>query len=230
MKREVQALINRRRARLAPFVFLGLVGVVCLAGVLIVVNFFTSGAGESLLRTATPTSTNTFTPAPPTPTPLATDTPSLTDTPTFTPGPSPTPTPITYTVNAGDTLFGIAVQFQVDIEALKLANNLTGETLSVGTVLTIPTGDFQTPTPTPLPTGLPRGARILYTVLLGDTLEIIAAKFNSTAEDIARQNDNLTNAKLQAGQVIVVRINLVTPTPLPTSTFTPPPPSPTAAP
>ena len=230
MKREVQALINRRRARLAPFFFLGLVGLVCLAGVLIVINFFTNGAGQSLLRTATPTPTTTFTPAPFTPTPLATDTPSLTDTPTFTPGPSPTPTPITYTVNAGDTLFGIAVQFQVDIEALKLANNLTGETLSVGAVLTIPTGDFQTPTPTPLPTGLPRGARIQYTVLLGDTLEVIAAKFNSTAEDIARQNDNLTNAKLQAGQVIVVRINLVTPTPLPTSTFTPPPPSPTAAP
>jgi len=230
MKREVQALINRRRARLAPFVFLGLVGLVCLAGILLVVNFFTSGPGQSLLRTPTPTPTSTFTPAPATPTLAPTDAPLFTDTPTFTPGPSPTPTPITYTVKEGDTLFGIAVQFQVDIQALKLTNNLTGDTLSVGTILTIPAGDFQTPTPTPLPTGLPRGARIQYTVLLGDTLETIAAQFNSTVEDISRNNDNLTNAKLLAGQVIVVRVNLVTPTPLPTSTFTPLPPPPTATP
>ena len=217
MKREVQALINRRRARLAPFVFLGLVGLVCLAGILLMVNFFTSGPGQSLLRT-------------PTPTLAPTDAPLFTDTPTFTPGPSPTPTPITYTVKEGDTLFGIAVQFQVDIQALKLTNNLTGDTLSVGTILTIPAGDFQTPTPTPLPTGLPRGARIQYTVLLGDTLETIAGQFNSTVEDISRNNDNLTNAKLLAGQVIIVRVNLVTPTPLPTSTFTPLPPPPTATP
>jgi len=67
-------------------------------------------------------------------------------------------------------------------------------------------------------------------VLLGDTLETIAGQFNSTVEDISRNNDNLTNAKLLAGQVIVVRVNLVTPTPLPTSTFTPLPPPPTATP
>jgi LysM repeat protein len=96
----------------------------------------------------------------------------------------------------------------------------------VGQTLTIPQGqEVQTPTPTPLPTGLPRGARIQYTVLLGDTLEIIAGKFNSTAEDIARQNrrnnQDLTNADLRAGEVLVVRINLVTPTLTPVPSRTP---------
>ena len=144
----------------------------------------------------------------------------------MTPGPSPTPTPITYTVQDGDTLFNIAAQFQVDWQALKLFNNLASDALSVGQVLTIPqVGDVQTPTPSPLPTGLGRGGRIQYTVLLGDTLEIIAAKFNSTAEDIARQNrrnnQDLTNADLRAGEVLVVRVDLVTPTLTPVASRTP---------
>ena len=230
MKREVQALINRRRARAVPFVFIGLAGLVGVACLALVVNFFVSGPGQNILRTETPTPTATFTPVPPTNTALPTNTAQFTDTLTFTPGPSPTPAPITYTVQEGDTLFGIAVQFQVDVEALKIINNITGTTLSVGTILTIPTDDVHTPTPTPLPTGLPRAAKIQYTVHLGDTLVAIAVKFNSTVDDIAKQNNNLTNAKLQAGQVITVRVNLVTPLPPPTSTFTPAPLAATATP
>lgn len=226
MKKSVQALIKRRRARLIPVVLAGLAGLVLLAFVVLVFNFFTSGPGAALLRTATPTPTLTFTPtATPTPEPL-TPTPEFSPTPTETAGPSPTPTPVTYVVQDGDTLFGIAVQFQVDVEAIKIFNNLTSDALAVGQTLTIPQGqEVQTPTPTPLPTGLPRGARIQYTVLLGDTLEVIAAKFNSTAEDIARQNrrnnQDLTNADLRAGEVLVVRINLVTPTLTPVPSRTP---------
>ncbi|MBL8057346.1 MAG: LysM peptidoglycan-binding domain-containing protein [Anaerolineales bacterium] len=226
MKKSVQALIKRRRARLVPAVLAGLAGLVLFAFVFIVFNFFTSGPGAAILRSPTPTATATFTPsATPSAVP-ATPTPEFTATPTETPGPSPTPTPVTYVVQDGDTLFGIAVQFQVDVEAIKLFNNLTGDALSVGQTLIIPQGqEVQTPTPTPLPTGLPRAARIEYTVLLGDTLEIIAGKFNSTAEDIARQNrrnnQDLTNADLRAGEVLVVRINLVTPTLTPVASRTP---------
>lgn len=226
MKKSVQALIKRRRARIIPVILAALAGLVLLALVLMVFSFFTSGPGVALFQTATPTPsatltpTATLTPAPDTPTPL------FTDTPTVTPGPSPTPTPITYTVQDGDTLFDIAAQFQVDWQALKLFNNLTSDALSVGQVLIIPqAGDVQTPTPSPLPTGLGRGARIQYTVLLGDTLEIIAAKFNSTPEDIARQNrrnnQDLTNADLRAGEVLVVRVDLVTPTLTPVASRTP---------
>jgi LysM repeat protein len=226
MKKSVQALIRRRRARLVPAVLAALAGLVLLAFVVLVFNFFTTGPGATILRSPTPSPTLTFTPtATLTPDPF-TATPEFSPTPTETPGPTATPTPVTYVVVDGDTLFGIAVQFQVDVEAIKLFNNLTSDALAVGQTLIIPQGqEVQTPTPTPLPTGLPRAARIQYTVLLGDTLEIIAAKFNSTPEDIARQNRrnnaDLTNADLQAGEVLVVRINLVTPTLTPVPSRTP---------
>lgn len=220
MKKSVQALLNRRRARLAQTIFAAMTGLVLFALVALTYQFFTAGPGAQILATFTPTPTPTLTPSltptisPPTPT-------VPTATPTVTEGPSPTPAPVTYTVSAGDTLFGIADRFQVNLESIKLANNLTSDALSVGQTLIIPLGGVPTLTPTPLPTGLGRGARIEYVVELGDTLEVIAAKFNSTVEDIQRRNDNITNDKLQVGQVLAVRINLVTPTPTPAATPTP---------
>jgi LysM repeat protein len=222
MKRGVQALINRRRSRAVPIIFAVITGLVLLAILLLVLNFFTTGPGVALFRTATPTSTATL-PSTATPSPVpATPTPLFSETPVPTEGPSPTPSPITYTVQENDTLFDISLQFGVPIATIKLANNLTSDVINPGVILTIPLGnELPTPTVTPFPTPLEamrRAQPIQYTVLLGDTLESIAAKFLSTAEDIARQNSNITNATLQAGQVLTVRVNLVTPTftPVPT--------------
>jgi LysM repeat protein len=60
---------------------------------------------------------------------------------------------------------------------------------------------------------------------LGDTLESIAAKFNSTVAAISKANPDptdpknpfkyLTNVNLQAEIVIIVPVNLVTPTATP---------------
>ncbi|MGH2524314.1 MAG: LysM peptidoglycan-binding domain-containing protein [Anaerolineales bacterium] len=215
---------------MVPALLAGLAGLILIAGVLLVFSFFNSPTGQAMLRSPTPSPTLTPTQPPPSPTLPPSDTPLFTETPTFTPGPSPTPEPITYTVTEGDTLFGIAVQFQVDVEAIKIVNNLTSDALAVGQVLIIPGDDVATPTPTPLPTGLPRGARIQYVVLLGDSLEIIASKFNSTVEDISKENNNITNDRLQAGQIIIVRINLVTPTPTLIPSSTPGPGTPSATP
>jgi LysM repeat protein len=226
MKKSVQALLNRRRARFAQMVFatLALLGVFAI--VFILFSFATGGPLAQLLATSTPTSTPTLPPSStPSPNP-ATPTPEFTDTPTPTEGPSPTPTPVTYVVVEGDTLFSIALQFTTTVDAIAIANGIAiTAPLSIGQTLIVPQpGSVQTPTPTPLPTGLPRGARIQYTVLLGDTLEAIAARFNSTPQDIARQNrrnnQDLTNADLRAGDVIIVRINLVTPVPTATPTTT----------
>ncbi len=220
MKKEVQALINRRRARLVPAVFAGLAGLTLVSGLLLVINFFTRGPGQAILRSPTPSPTLTFTPAPPTP--LPSDTPTLAP-PTNTPGPSPTPAPITYTVNSGDTLFGIAQQFTVDLCELMAFNQITDPTLvSVGTVLTIQVAGVELPTPTPLPTEIvnQRGVRITYVVQCGDSLQSIAAKFNSTAEDIATRNKITDPNNIEPGQVLDVRINIATPTPAPTATQT----------
>ena len=72
-----------------------------------------------------------------------------------------------------------------------------------------------------LPTGLPHGAKLNYVVQCGDTLDSIAAKFNSTGADIAKTN-NITNpTSIQIGQVLIVRINIATPTAQPTNTQAP---------
>ncbi len=227
MKKEVQALINRRRARMVPAILAGMAGVVVLVFVVAVALFFTQGPGQTILRgTPTPTVTQTHTPLPPTATLAATATLTNTPLPTDTPGPSPTPTVFVYVVKENDTLFDIAVKYQVDMEAIKTANKLTSDVLSVGQKLIIPTGEMPTTTPSPLPTGLARGTKIHYKVLLGDTLESIAGQFNSRVDDIVKANADpktptkkLSNDTLRAGMDILVPINLVTPTP----TLTPKP-------
>jgi LysM repeat protein len=220
MKKEVQALINRRRARMVPVLLAGLAGIIVLVFVVFVVDFFVNGPGQMVLRgTPTPTLTLTHTPLPPTTTPPATGTPTLTPLPTVTAGPSPTPTVLVYVVQQYDTLFDISVKFKVDIESIKLANKMTGDVLSVGQKLVIPP-QLPTTTPSPIPSGLPRGAQIQYKVILGDTLESIAAQFNSRTDDIIKANpdpnnpkNKLSNGTLRVGMVIKVPINLVTPVP-----------------
>ena len=70
------------------------------------------------------------------------------------PIPSPTPTKTTYIVQAGDSLSGIALQFDVPMEDLMRANDLTdADLLFVGQELIIPIGGLpETPAFTPIPT------------------------------------------------------------------------------
>jgi LysM repeat protein len=68
--------------------------------------------------------------------------------------PSPEPTTTTYVVQAGDSLSGIAFQFDVSVEDLMRANGLTdADLLFVGQELIIPIGGLpETPAFTPIPT------------------------------------------------------------------------------
>lgn len=78
------------------------------------------------------------------------------------------------------------------------SNNLTSTTLQIGQVLTIPTG-ATTPTPTP-PS---QDNYINYTVKAGDSLWLIANKYNTTVDAIKKLN-NLTSNNLSIGQVLKV--------------------------
>jgi len=90
------------------------------------------------------------TPIPAVATPVAT--PVIIASPTFT------PTPVTYVVQKGDTLIGIAVKYGVSVEALQAANgNVQPEFLSIGAVLIIPGQEGEpvvsagvVPTPVPI--------------------------------------------------------------------------------
>ena len=65
---------------------------------------------------------------------------------TSTPTPTPTPSPSTssgdtYTVQAGDTAFGIALEFDTTVEALAAANGMTEDeitNLQIGQVINLP--------------------------------------------------------------------------------------------
>jgi LysM repeat protein len=55
----------------------------------------------------------------------------------------------------------------------------------------------------------------------GDTLAAIAFRFNSTVEDILEQNDIENANSIFVGQILIVRVNLVTPVPTEAATEEP---------
>lgn len=92
-----------------------------------------------------------------------------------------------YTVQKGDTLYGISKQFGISVDAIKNVNNLTSNSISVGQVLKIPTTQ-QTTT---------------YTVKSGDSLYKIASLYNTTVDELMKLN-NLTTTLLSIGQKLQV--------------------------
>lgn len=205
---------RKRKERLVPLILGGLAIVLLVVGIFFVVLWFTGDSPPALpgfLASKTPTPTVTHTPRPPTATPTVT----LTLAPTLTPTPSG---PIVYIVELGDTLSSIAEKFGVEIVLLMALNGITDPNqLFVNTEITIPEASAQLPTKTPLPENLYSGQKIEYQIQPGDTLETIAAEFNSTAEAIAELNGIEDPNSIDIGQIILVPVNIATPTP----TFTP---------
>lgn len=207
---------RQQAAQKAPLI-LGGAALLLVIGAAILIFWLANPKGFkiSLFPTATATPTETATP-----TSTATITPTPTDTPTETATPTETPTatpsgPFPYTIQQGDTLSAIAEKFKVDLLVLIAINNLdpANPLIRAGDQITIPGPNTKLPTATPLSPNIGRGSKIEYIVQLGDTLAIIAAKFNSTIEDIIEQN-KLENANtIYVGQKLIVRVNLVTPVP-----------------
>jgi LysM repeat protein len=187
-----------------------------------------------MLATETYTPTVTFTPTSTnTPTSTATETPTatITLTPTFS-------SPFNYTVQEGDNLTIIAEKFVLgDDGVAKIVSlnpfggtNSQGYPIGIdpvtlnilpGQIITIPHPGYQLPTATSIPANLPRGTKIDYTVQAGDSLNAIAALFNSTVEEIMKEN-KITDANLlNAGDVLSIPVNLVTATPTRPPTSTP---------
>lgn len=97
----------------------------------------------------------------------------------------------TYIVKKGDSLWLISKNYNITVEELKKANNLTTNILSIGQVLTIPEEKF-----------LPAN-QITYTVKKGDSLWVIANKYDTTVDKIKSTN-SLTSNSLSIGQVLII--------------------------
>jgi peptidoglycan/xylan/chitin deacetylase (PgdA/CDA1 family)/phage tail protein X len=110
----------------------------------------------------------------------------------------PTTGQTVHVVQAGDTLYRIALRYGVTVPAIVAANNLANPNLiSVGQVLVIPTG-------TTPPTTAPPASPVRYTVQPGDTLYRIALRYGVTVPAIVAAN-NLANPNLiSVGQVLVI--------------------------
>lgn len=96
--------------------------------------------------------------------------------------------PSLYTIQAGDTVAGIAARFDVSENTILWANGLSSrDILSVGDHLTI------------LPT-----TGVLHTVRSGDTVVDIARKYDAQAEDIVEFNGLEDSSQLSIGQKLTV--------------------------
>lgn len=216
-KNDPQDVINsfKKRQKFMPFLIWGLVAVLVVAGAIFLIVSLTGDSGGlniSLFATDTPTPTNTFTASPVPPTATFTLTPTVTMTPEPTLTPTPTG-PFEYTVQENDNCWGIAQEFEVDINVLLALNNFGGTCpINPGDTILIPTQDQELPTETPLPTDFVPGTKIEYSVKVGDSLDIIASKFNTTVESIIEENKLEDANTIFAGQILVIKAYIVTPT------------------
>ncbi len=214
----------RRKQKLMPFILGGLAALLVIVGIVILVVWLIGpGKGQiALFKTKTPTPTITYTPTEIPPTATITLTPTETQTPTVEATLTPSG-PFEYTVKEGDNCYDIAVQFEVDLNLLLLINNFGNSCPIIpGDKILIPAPDQEMPTETPIPTDLARGTKIEYTVKLGDSLDAIASKFGSTVDEILkytneyRKKNNLDaitdKNSIQAGDLLIIPVYIVTPT------------------
>lgn len=105
---------------------------------------------------------------------------------------------IPYIVKSGDSLWKIATTYNTTVDAIKKANNLTNNNLSIGQKLIIPVKQTTAEEVEEETTG-----GIKYIVSSGDNLYSIANKYNTTVDAIKKAN-NLTSNLLTIGQELII--------------------------
>jgi LysM repeat protein len=189
---------NNRSLLIAAIILLG-IGTISIFAVILWLS------GGKLAATVPPTST----PAVVLPPTMQDPTKTPTVQPTSTPEPTATYTitpilPASYIVSAGDTLSGIAVKFQLSLDALIAANALTGTDIQAGQILIIPIAASTPNVSTTL-------AANEYLVKNGDTLEVIAALVGTTVEKLRVVNFMYGDAILPEQKLFLPVANPIAP-------------------
>ena len=109
---------------------------------------------------------------------------------------------VMHTVAAGETLFGIGLQYNVPWLEIAARNQLKDPyVIHIGDVLIIPVGG----TPSASPGESPSATSFTYVVLAGDRLSTIALKFHVTQQAILDANPTVTDPnKIFVGQQLVI--------------------------
>jgi N-acetylmuramoyl-L-alanine amidase len=113
--------------------------------------------------------------------------PSNTGTPSTVPSSS-----TVYTVRSGDTFFLIAQRFGISVDALKQANGLSSNYLTVGRQLVIPKGSTSS------------NSSATYRVKSGDTVYLIAKAYGISMDALRQANGLGSNPVLYPGQVLKI--------------------------
>ncbi len=114
--------------------------------------------------------------------------------------PSPDTGVIEYVVRSGDTLWLLAQRYNTTVDAIKNLNGLTSNNLYIGQILKIPTA------------GASGGSYFEYVVRSGDTLWLLAQRYNTTVDAIKNLN-GLSSNDLSIGQILKIPSAGATPAP-----------------
>ncbi len=115
--------------------------------------------------------------------------------------------PVTHVVNAGDTLFSIALQYGITVEELATANNINeADVLTPGQTLVVPVAGSTTtvsPTDETPPATTTAGERV-HIVAAGENLFRIGLRYGFTYQELAAYNNIADPTRISVGQQILI--------------------------